>query len=124
MKKFWKIKNDSNKRFAFEHLRIPDEYIKLLMSPDSSLSDYLYRSKNKYFFICYDSSDKTTGNDGFCWLWFETVNSDYLTGYNYLIKHKYKYKGEINLRRLKLEKLDRKKLTKIEKILYSIQWKI
>lgn len=108
MRVFWKIKNDNNIEEIFKYLNLPENYINRLFYIGSPFYEYLEYNKSKYFFMVYNSKDKNDKNGGFCWMSsnaFISHRKVSIDGYFYLKDNNYKYKGEVNLRKVKLEKI-------------------
>lgn len=127
MKRFWKIKNDKYKKESFEYLKIPENYIGRLLSEGSPFMDSLkYHINDKFFYISYDSKEQNDRNGGFCWMWYKSVDPEYKyqNGSEFFKENKYKYKGLVNSRYLKLKKIENSKKTLKDKLLEFVKWKI
>jgi hypothetical protein len=102
MKRYWKVRV-SNLKESLIYLGVVQSYIKILLN-NELIQQY------KYIYIIFDEDtifDKTCR--GWGWNNIDTIysNSSY---YSYLIKNNFEYCGEVNLRKLKLEKLNGKVL--------------
>ena len=100
MKKYWKVRV-SNLKESLIYLGVFELYSRRL------LKNHI---QYKYIYIIFDEDtifDKTCR--GWGWNNIDTIysNSSY---YSYLIKNNFEYCGEVNLRKLKLEKLNGKVL--------------
>lgn len=98
MKKYWKVRYDSDIKNKLKYLKLPDYYIDILLDEFSSSMEYLKTSK--FINISYDS---TFDYDNKCG-WFE-CNTE---SEKFMKEKGYKYVGEVNLRKEKILKISEK----------------
>lgn len=97
MKKFWKIRNNSDIKLCMEYLHVEPNYIEILLEETSDFMKYLNKDpKPKCVYISVDDNERTYSVFG----WFEDKDLSYMLSINY------KYCGEINFRIEKLKKLN------------------
>jgi hypothetical protein len=103
MKKYWRIKVVDLEE-SLIYLNVYYNYRKILLNFDWAFS-YL---KLKYIYIVFDIDDVDTFCGGWCWNPETPEISLHANNYsiNYLQEQGFKYCGDINLRKLKLEKLE------------------
>lgn len=99
--KIWKIRNNTDIKYAMIHIQVRPEYINFLLSIDSDFMYYLDgkdgNTKPKYVYVGWIEKNEGWFNDK-NWGWFEENNTEILL--------RYKYCGEINLRKEKIKKLN------------------
>ena len=99
MKKFWVLIKGGDIIQKMEYLKIPSNVIKYLYGIENSdLMVYIKSKYSKKFIISFELYDELNEE----WGWGEYED------YGWYIRNGYKYKGEINLRKYKLLKLNEK----------------
>jgi len=93
MKKYWKVRYDSDMLEKLKHINMPNNYIKILLEEDSDMMKCLESSN--YVYISYNDDIKDISANKFGW---EKCD-------DYFKNKGYEYLGEINLRKEKLKKL-------------------
>ena len=97
MKKFWKIRIDSDIRKSLEFLSVNKDYICIMVDKTSDLMKYKEEG-GKYFLICYDDLEPYLNYQG--WGWGEESDFSWFSRRNFF------YCGEVNLRKEKLKKIE------------------
>ena len=101
MKKCWKIRNDADIKRCLFKLNVNEYYINIILEEDSDPMCYLNQiPKPNYIYIAHEPDYRGSGLE---WGWFE---EEYFN--DPIVQKKYKFCGEINMRKEKLEKLNEK----------------
>ena len=104
MKKYWKINYNADLKKSLEYLKLPPDYIKVLLDDDSDMMISI--KKYNQVFICKEEEIKDrifvkpAFDGGFGWC--DIIDEDWLK------QRDYTYLGEVNLRKQKLENINEK----------------
>lgn len=98
MKKYWKIRTNSDLKTSLKILKVPDNYIKILLEDDSNVMNHINDENPEYILITYNEGLNTIETEYFGW---DKIDNEY-----WIECYGYKFSGTINLRKEKLKKLN------------------